>query len=79
MGENSDSPHFQDLIQQLTKQAGLSDTVAKQVIEIVLNGIKAKLPPAMAQQLDGLLKGGDASGTMGTLMKGLGGMLGGGK
>lgn len=70
-----------DLVAQLTKQAGLSEVVAKQVIQMVIDFIKSKLPEPIAKQLDGWIAGAGAGKmeAMGSIMKGIGDLFGGSK
>jgi ribosomal protein L7/L12 len=71
---------MEQIIKAVMQQTGLSDAIAKQAVEIVLNQIKAQLPKPIADQIDGLLSGaaGGSADVVGSVMKGLGGMFGGG-
>ena len=73
---------MEDIIKAVMQQTGLSNEIAKQAVAVVLSQLKTQLPKPFADQLDALLGGTGASGSedvMGTVMKGLGGMFGGGK
>jgi hypothetical protein len=71
-----------DIVKQLVDKLNLDEGMAKQVLEVVLNAIKDKLPAPLAQQLDGLLDGNgldlnDLGGLLGGNNKeGLGGIIG---
>jgi len=60
-----------------TQKFGLNEETAKQVVTTVADFLKAKLPAPVAGQIDRLLAGGTAD--LGSLAKGLGGLLGGKK
>jgi hypothetical protein len=66
-----------ELVKLVTQKFGLQEETAKQVVATVADFLKAKLPPPLASQIDGLLAGGkpDLQG----LTKGLGALLGGKK
>ncbi len=73
---------MEEIIKAVMQQTGLSNEIAKQAVAVVLSQIKTQLPKPIADQLDALLGGtgaGDSADVMGTVMKGLGGMFGGGK
>ena len=68
------------LVSELTKSAGISEAVAKQVISMVLEYVLKQLPPALAGPVEQFLKSGGASGdAVGSIMKGLGGLFGSGE
>jgi len=71
---------MEEIIQAVMQQTGLSNEIARQAVTIVLSQLKAQLPKPIADQLEALLGGAAASGAsdvMGSVMKGLGGILGG--
>ena len=73
---------WKTLSKSVMQQTGLSNEIARQAVGVVLSQLKTQLPKPFADQLDALLGGagaGDSADVMGTVMKGLGGMLGGGK
>ena len=51
------------LIAQITQRTGISDEQARQAVEIAINFIKTKLPPALGSQLDSLLNSQGNAGT----------------
>ena len=74
---------MEEIVQAVMQQTGLSNEVARQAVVVVLSQLKAQLPKPMADQLEALLSGkssgaaGGAEDVMGSVMKGLGGILGG--
>ena len=66
-----------ELIKLVSQKTGLPQDKAKVAVDTVINFLKSKLPPGLAGQLDGVLKGG--TGLPDDLTKGLGGLLGGKK
>ena len=66
-----------ELVRLLGQKFGLKEDTAKQVVTTVAEFLKTKLPAPVAGQIDGLLAGGKAD--LGSLAKGLGGLLGGKK
>jgi ABC-type cobalt transport system substrate-binding protein len=66
-----------ELVKLLGQKFGLKDDTAKQVVTTVAEFLKKKLPAPLASQIDSLLAGGKAD--LGSLAKGLGGLLGGKK
>ena len=70
------------IIMAVMQQTGLSTEIAKQAVAVVLSQLKTQLPKPFADQLEALLGGAEAGAStdvMGSVMKGLGGMFGGGK
>lgn len=67
-----------ELIQQIAQKTGLSQDKVQQVVTMVVDHVKGKLPESLSSQLDGLLAGGSAAGgdLKSTIMSGLGNMLG---
>jgi hypothetical protein len=59
-----------ELIKTVTEKAGISEQQAQTAVATVLDFVKAKLPPQLASQVDGIISGK-------TDLSGLGGMLGG--
>ena len=70
---------MEEIIQAVMQQIGLSNGVARQAVTIVLSQLKSQLPKPIADQLEALLggKSGGADDVMGSVMQGLGGILGG--
>ena len=72
-----------EIIKAVVQQTGLSDETARQAVVIVLSQLKAQLPKPIADQLEGWLDGAAGStadgpsDVMGSMMTGLGGILGG--
>ncbi len=62
-----------ELVNQVSQKTGLPKDQAQAAAQAVIDYLKAKLPPPVASQIDGVLKGG---GGMPDLSKGLGGMFG---
>ncbi|GAB4492405.1 MAG: hypothetical protein OHK0031_15440 [Anaerolineales bacterium] len=50
-----------ELITLVSKKTGLPKEQAKQVVTVVVDFIKSKLPPAIASQVDGILTGNGAN------------------
>ncbi|HEY0733356.1 MAG TPA: hypothetical protein VGD69_00495 [Herpetosiphonaceae bacterium] len=50
------------LIQQITERTGISESQARDAVEMVANFIKTQLPEPMAAQVDSLLGGQGAQG-----------------
>jgi nucleoid DNA-binding protein len=48
------------LIQQITERTGISDSQARQAVEMVTNYLKSQLPSPVAAQIDSLLSGQDS-------------------
>lgn len=63
-----------ELVKLLGQKFGLKEETAKQVVGVVTDYLKEKLPAPLAGQIDGLLAVGKAD--LGDLAKGLGGLLG---
>ena len=63
-----------ELVKLVTDKVGISETQAKQAVEIVLGYLKENLPEPIAGQVEAALEG-DLSGLAG-LAGGLGGLLG---
>ena len=64
------------------QQTGLSNEIARQAVGVVLSQLKTQLPKPFADQLDAYLAragAGASTDVMGSVMKGLGGIFGGGK
>lgn len=70
---------MEQIIKAVMQQTGLSEAIAKQAVEIVLTQLKNQLPKPIADQLTAVLSGaaGGSGDVMGSVMKGLGGILGG--
>ena len=63
-----------DLINLVTQKTGLSQDDARKAVEVVVNALKAKLPPAISSHLDAFLSGGMGGG-LGALESEAGDML----
>jgi len=61
-----------ELVKLVSEKTGLSEDMSKKAVDIVLNYVKDKLPPALGSQLDAIL---DGDGIADDLLKGLGGLL----
>ncbi|NCP85852.1 MAG: hypothetical protein CO094_03715 [Anaerolineae bacterium CG_4_9_14_3_um_filter_57_17] len=59
-----------ELVTLVSKKTGLPKEQAKMAVMVVVDFIKAKLPPAMAAQVDGLLNGtgADVFGAVGDVL-----------
>lgn len=62
---------MEELVALVVEKTGLSEKQAEMVVEVVLDFIKDKLPPAIGGQIDNLLEGegglGDVAGALGGL------------
>ena len=65
-----------ELVKLVVERASLNPQVAKLAVEAVLAGLKAKLPAPVAAQLDAALASDAAGNTLGSVVKGLGGLFG---
>ncbi len=63
-----------ELVKTVSEKTGLSEDMAKQVVGVVLDYVKDKLPDSIAGQVDSFLEGGGPD--LGSLTGGLGGLLG---
>lgn len=69
-----------EIVKIVSEKTGLNAEMAKMAVTTVVGYLKGKLPEPLASQVDGILEG--KTGTediAGSVMKGLGGMFGGGK
>lgn len=64
---------MEELIEMVVKKTGLDEKQAEVVVELVLDFVKKKLPPAVGGQIDGLLSG---EGGLGAAADALGGLFG---
>jgi hypothetical protein len=64
---------MEELVALVVEKTGLSETQAEKAVVVVLDFIKAKLPPAVSGQIDNLLEG---EGGLGGAANMLGGLLG---
>lgn len=64
---------MEELIGMVVKKTSLDEKEAAVVVELVLDFIKEKLPPAVGGQIDNLLEGEGGLGNVGDM---LGGLLG---
>ncbi|GAP05666.1 MAG TPA: DUF2267 domain-containing protein [Anaerolinea thermolimosa] len=62
-----------ELVRLVSEKTGLPPEKAKMAVEVVMKFLKEKLPPPIANQLEGLLSSG---GSAQDVMKNLGGLLG---
>jgi len=63
-----------ELVKTVSEKTGLSEDMAKQVVGVVLDYVKDKLPDSIAGQVDSFLEG--KGPDLGSLTGGLGGLLG---
>jgi hypothetical protein len=64
-----------ELVKLVVAKTGLSEEMATKAVQTVLDFLKQKLPPPIAERLDDLL-GGEGQLDLGDLAAGLGGLLG---
>lgn len=57
-----------ELIKLAVKKTGVSEDIAKQIIDVVVDFLKDKLPGALGSQIDGALEGGGLSNVLGGLL-----------
>lgn len=65
-----------ELVKTVSEKTGLSEEMAKQAVDVVLDYVKDKLPDSMAGQVDALLEGGEGGLDLENLAGRLGGFLG---
>lgn len=58
-----------ELIEKICKRTGLSEDKAKEVVEMVVDQLKAKLPPSVSGQVDNVASGQEASSLSSLLSK----------
>jgi hypothetical protein len=75
MEEESESP-MDELIKLLTQKVGITEKQAAQAVETVIGYLKGQLPAPLASQIDGILGGAGKAQDLGSLAKGMGGLLG---
>jgi uncharacterized protein (DUF2267 family) len=63
-----------ELVKEISKKIGISETQAKEAVDMVLSFLKDKLPEPIAGQIEAALEG-DLSG-LDDLIGGLGGLFG---
>lgn len=63
-----------DLIQQIVQRTGLPEDKVQQVVSMVLDHVKGKLPESLTSHLDSLMAAGSSGG--GSILSGLDSMLG---
>jgi hypothetical protein len=66
-----------ELINQVTQRAGISNDQAQTAVQTVVSFLKGKLPGPLGSQLDSVLGGQSAGGLGQQAMGGLGGAVGG--
>jgi len=64
-----------ELVNLIVEKTGIPEATAQQVVDVVVDFLKEKLPAPIANSLDGLLEGDSAS----NLLDGLSGLFGGKK
>jgi HEPN domain-containing protein len=64
---------MEELVKLISKKTGLSEEMSENVVNMVLDYIKKKLPPALGSQLDNLIENQDAAEEV---LKGLSGLFG---
>ena len=64
---------MEELVELVVKKTGLDKKQAEAVVDLVLDYIKKKMPPAVGGQIDALLEG---EGTLGAAADALGGLFG---
>jgi hypothetical protein len=60
----------------VSEKTGLSEDVAQEAVELVVDYLKENLPDPIAKQIDNVLAGGGAAQGLDQLSKGLGNVLG---
>jgi len=63
-----------ELVKLVSEKTGLSEDMAQQAVEVVIDYLKEKLPTPIAGQIDSFL-GGEGSGGLGNMAQGLAGGL----
>ena len=56
-----------ELVKMIAKKTGLSEDMSRQVVNMVLDFMKKKLPAPLATQIDTVLAGGAAADALGGL------------
>lgn len=64
-----------ELIKQLTQNAGITEKQAAQAVETVVGYLKERVPAPLAGSIDGVLGGAGNAQDLGGLIGGLGGFL----
>lgn len=70
---------MEEIIKMVVAKTGMSESMAKMAVEIVVTQLKKRLPEGVGSQLDSFLgddKSGKSGNPLGGLMDNLGGMLG---
>ena len=65
-----------ELVKLVSEKTGIPEATARQAVEVVLDFLRERLPPAMAQRLDQIVEHGDKLDDLGKAAGGLGKMLG---
>jgi hypothetical protein len=65
-----------ELVKLVSDKVGISEDMAKQAVDSVLDYLKDRLPAPVAGQIDGLLGGTGEARDPGSMVKGLGDLLG---
>jgi uncharacterized protein (DUF2267 family) len=68
--------NMDELVKEVSENAGISEEQAKKAIETVRDFLKDKLPDPLAGQVDNVLESGQAADFAGDLTKSLGGLFG---
>jgi len=64
-----------ELVKLVSQQTGISEEMARKVVETVLGFVKQRLPAPVAAQVESVLSGEDLAGKAGDALKGLGSLL----
>lgn len=64
------------LVQMIVQRTGISESQAREAVNMVLSYAKERLPEPMASQLDGVLAGNVSGDVAKQAMDGLGGLFG---
>lgn len=68
-----------DIIKMVASKTGMSESMAKTAVDVVVNQLKSKLPAGVGGQIDSLMgdkSSGKSSNPLGGLLGKLGGMFG---
>lgn len=65
-----------ELVNLVVERTGISEEQAQGAVDTVLDYLKDKLPAPIAGQIDGLIGGEGASGSVEDITKGVGGLFG---
>lgn len=65
-----------DIVKMVASKTGMSESMAKSAVEIVINQLKSKLPEGLGTQLDSFLGDKSSKGSSESSNNPLGGMMG---